>query len=256
MKFFGNENIVEAFRKGIREETLAHAYLLYGEEGIGKATFARYIAHTLEWGESVDSSAPLLDAYELLPEEGKATIGVDAARAIKVFLSEKPLRSPKRTVIIPDAELLTNEAQGALLKIVEEPPASALIFFMAQDPQTLTPPLRSRLQKVYMKKMAKERIAEILTGEYHIDKKEAALRASRSFGRLGEAISKKEKKEVGSENVYSFLEHAIVSLWEKDKRKNAGLLRELLVRESLIKRYNVNINLQKKAIEETMRGVR
>ncbi len=250
MKFFGNETIITAFLAGIREGTLAHAYLLYGEKGIGKTTCAQYIARLLESDGAEHSLAPLLDVYTLLPEEGKTMIGVDAARAVKAFLSEKPLRSTKRTVIIPDAELLTDEAQGALLKIVEEPPASALIFFIAQDPQTLTPPLRSRLQKVYMRKMPKERIAEILTEEYGVEKKTAILRAARSFGRLGEALRAEEKKEETSDDVYSFLERTIVSLWEKDKRKYAPLLRTLLLRESLITRYTVNANLQKKAIEE------
>jgi len=249
-RLFGHEAILRAFKQHIKSGTLGHAYLFYGDEGIGKATCAKLLAYALETGVFEASPAPLLDAYILMPEEGETIIGVDAARSVKEFLFQKPFRSPRRTVIIPDADLLTGEAQSALLKIVEEPPASSLIIFVAEDPQILLPPLRSRIQQVYFRRMAKKEVMRILVEEFGIALPEAKQRAAHSFGRLGRALQMEEKRKDEEENCRVFLERTILDLWRRDKKKYARLLRELLWRASLIARYNVNMNLQKKAIQE------
>ncbi len=253
MRLFGHEEILRALERQMKEGSLGHAYLFYGDEGIGKATCAKLLAYALETGAFEETPSPLLDAYVLLPEEGEATIGVDAARFVKGFLFQKPLKSPRRTIIIPDANLLTSEAQSALLKIVEEPPASALIIFVAEDPQILLSPLRSRVRQMYFRRMPKKEIEKLLVKEYGIAQKEAEGRAALSFGRLGRALRTEGKQEKAEEeDCRMFLERSILTLWRRDKKRYAGLLRKLLWRESLIARYNVNMNLQKKAIQELL----
>ncbi len=249
-RLFGHEEILRALDRQVKDGTLGHAYLFYGDEGIGKATCAKLLAYALETGAFEETPSLLLDAHVLLPEEGETTIGVDAARFVKEFLFQKPFCSPRRTVIIPDANLLTNEAQSALLKIVEEPPASSLILFVAEDPQVLLPPLRSRVQQIYFRRMSKKEITKILAEAFGVPSKEAERRAAFSFGRLGRALQTEKKEE--EEDCLGYLERSILALWYKDRKKYAGLLRKLLWRESLIARYNVNMNLQKKAIQELL----
>ncbi len=253
-RLFGHEEILRALSRQIKDGTLGHAYLFYGDKGIGKATCAKLLAYALETGAFEETPSPLLDAHILIPEEGEATIGVDAARFVKEFLFQKPFRSPRRTIIIPDVNLLTNEAQSALLKIVEEPPVSSLILLVAEDPQMLLPPLRSRVQQIYFRRMAKQEVAKVLAEAYDVTPKEAERRASLSFGRLGSAL---QAEEQGGEedDCRAFLERSILALWRKDRKKYAGLLRKLLWRKSLITRYNVNMNLQKKAIQELLKTV-
>ncbi len=252
-RLFGHDAILCALEREVKESTLGHAYLFYGDEGIGKAMCAKLLAYALETGVFKETPSPLLDAHVLIPEEGETTIGVDAARFVKKFLFQKPFRSPRRTIIIPDAKLLTNEAQSALLKIVEEPPASSLILFVAEDPQILLPPLRSRVRQVYFRRIPKKEVAKILVEEYDLSPKEAERRALLSFGRLGRALRMEEQGKVTEEeNCLAFLERSILTLWRKDRKRYAGLLRKLLWRESLITRYNVNMNLQKKAIQELL----
>jgi DNA polymerase III delta prime subunit len=84
-----------------------------------------------------------------LDPDVKDSVGIDAVREIKNFLWQRPNASTKRTLIIDDAELLTDEAQNALLKVTEEPPASSLLIVVAYDIESLMPTILSRLQKIY-----------------------------------------------------------------------------------------------------------
>lgn len=72
------------------------------------------------------------------------TIGIATIRDIIIFLQTKPLSGQKQ-VIIPSAEKLTEEAQNALLKTLEEPPDYAAIYLLTQAPDLLLTTVRSRL---------------------------------------------------------------------------------------------------------------
>ncbi|KKS66620.1 MAG: polymerase III, delta'' subunit protein [candidate division WWE3 bacterium GW2011_GWB1_42_6] len=77
-------------------------------------------------------------------EAEKKSIGVDYSRKVKKFLQEKPLSEEKKTVVIPNSELLTPEAQNALLKILEEPPKYAEIFLLSKTENSLLETVISR----------------------------------------------------------------------------------------------------------------
>lgn len=70
--------------------------------------------------------------------------GVEEARELRERAALKPLG--KRRVFVIAAPDLNREAQNALLKTLEEPPADALFFFILPSPETLLPTLRSRAQ--------------------------------------------------------------------------------------------------------------
>ena len=77
-------------------------------------------------------------------EEGKKSVGIAASRGLKKFLQEKPLSKEKKTVIVANAELMTPEAQNALLKILEEPPEYAEIFLLSKTENSLLETVISR----------------------------------------------------------------------------------------------------------------
>ncbi len=84
------------------------------------------------------------------------SIGIEVVKQIqkKVFL--KPIRSKNKLVIIEDAQLLTPEAQNALLKILEEPPANTLIFLGTPTTQALLPTILSRCQVITLEEEQKK----------------------------------------------------------------------------------------------------
>ena len=245
------------FRRLAESDNLSHAYLFYGYSGIGKFYFARALASFLESGEFDPAGAgeekPLIDSRIFLPDE-KRKIGVDAAREIKSFLFGRPFKSPRRLAVVRDAEALTPEAESALLKIVEEPPEKAMIIFIAQDVQVLFAPLRSRLTRVYFRSFSVSEIRKFLTERCKVSQSRADEIAGKSFNRIGRAINLAEKTgEKKDDELLSVLSDKIISLYINGVLKNSGVLSILMEREMALQRYNLNQNLQRKAIEYILR---
>ncbi len=250
---FGYDKRTEVFQKLIDGKKLSQSYLFYGDKGIGKNAFANLLAYALESGKFEKTDEPLLDAFFVSRDLETSSLGIEKVSEIKRFLWQKPVKSLHRLVVVDDSEDLTPEAQGALLKIVEEPPAHALLIFIAHDSGVFLPPLLSRLSKVYFPRMSKEEIAGILLGKFKVSKEKAREIAGRSFGRLGRALLLLDGKEASTEeDLASDLENKILKLRENSLKKNAGVLAWLLDRETLIKRYNLNMNLQRKAMNEIL----
>jgi len=246
---FGHEDKVQAFKKLLASDALGHAYLFFGQPEIGKFFFSRLLAYALEYGVFELRDEPLIDAMFIEPaENGK--IGVEAVREVRRFLSARPLRSRRRLVVIRDAEGLTKEAQSALLKIVEEPGEAALIIFIAALPQALFAPLRSRLEKIYFRSLPKAEIKSLLQKYYQASPAEAEALAAKSFGCLGRALKLKqrERQSEAANDLKKEIAEKIVALYLKGVKTNAALLGRLLERETALKRFNLNVNLQRKAL--------
>lgn len=122
----------------------SHASLLAGPAGSGKLTIATNLAQAVlglpDGGLSAHPYAKIIT-----PVEGKA-IGIDVIRELEHFLALKVPGSAEhdRVVIIENAQLLTLEAQNALLKTLEEPPKGTLLLLTADSEQALLPTIRSR----------------------------------------------------------------------------------------------------------------
>src|SRR3989344_1060913 len=119
----GHEKLTETFKRLIREDKLSHGYIFFGESGVGKFSFALGFATYLETGEFQKQSRLLEETLIIRPSE-EGTISINNIRESRYFLLQKPAYSPRRTVIIDEAECLTGEAQHAILKIAEEPPST------------------------------------------------------------------------------------------------------------------------------------
>ena len=83
------------------------------------------------------------DTLKILPNP---SIGIEEVRQIQKFLSRKPIRDGKNTVIVTQAHLLTIPAQNALLKTLEEPPGNSLVYLVTPQPDSLLPTILSRVQ--------------------------------------------------------------------------------------------------------------
>ncbi len=183
----GHGEIQKDFEKLFRRGRLGQAYIFFGLPGVGKRSFALELAAFLENGRwpAEASPRPLSDALLIVPAEG--TIGIDAARSVKQFLSESPLISARRTAVLDNAEALTPEAQNALLKVAEEPPSAGLLILIVRDPEALMPTLRSRFQKIYFGAVPVQTVADWL-GRQGVPKTRAAQAAETSAGAPGLAL--------------------------------------------------------------------
>jgi len=88
------------------------------------------------------------DLLIVKPQEKKKSIGIGQSRAASKFLNERPFQHKDKVVIVNRAELLTTQAQNALLKTLEEPPAYATIILSAKTEESLLETVVSRCKKV------------------------------------------------------------------------------------------------------------
>jgi DNA polymerase-3 subunit gamma/tau len=136
-KIKGNEDIVEALNNMLtKKETFPHSILLHGETGCGKTTIARIIAKELNCTES--------DYIELNTSDFR---GIDTAREIIKSSQFKPLNSDCRIWVIDECQKITNDAQNALLKILEDTPKHVYFILCTTDPQKLIAPIKNRCQQ-------------------------------------------------------------------------------------------------------------
>lgn len=142
---------------------LGHAYLLSGPQGIGKNDLAASLSHYFLC-ETPAAQAACLNCrsckileYEHHPdrviirsENERGGIAVDQIRELAEFFTLRPHYATFKIAIIEGAEGMNNNAANALLKILEEPPAGALLLLTASRPGRLLPTIRSRCQQVQL----------------------------------------------------------------------------------------------------------
>jgi hypothetical protein len=128
-----------------------HAMLLTGPTGSGKRALAIGLSEAV-LGLAPQGLANYPYKMVITSDEGKA-IGIEAVRELEHFLSLKVpgQAAHNRAVIIEDAQLLTTEAQNAILKTLEEPPQGAFVIMSANNAQALLPTIRSRAQSLAVK---------------------------------------------------------------------------------------------------------
>lgn len=142
------------------KQSTPQAVMISGKPGAGKQAIALSLA-----SEVLEVEDPLLHPYFLLVTPEKLHIGIDEVRKVRDFLSRKTTGKGtiRRIVLIPDAHTMTSEAQNALLKTLEEPPADTMIVLTTSDITALKPTIRSRSQHLITLPVAKENAVEYFT---------------------------------------------------------------------------------------------
>jgi len=219
----GHKTAIKDLKRLADERKLVHGYVFFGPRMVGKRTLALNLANYLE-GNGFSLPKLLIDATVIEPDEN-GTIGIDAIRDLKQFLWQRPNLSLYRTAIINDAELLTTEAQNALLRIAEEPPPSTLLILITSDPGGLAPTLSSRLQKIYFSTVPQELIEGWLIKELSQDKKTARNIAARSFGKPGLAAA------IISDKKFQELLKSAENLLKLPAAKRRDFLKKLLIKD-------------------------
>lgn len=218
----GHLPVREALTRGRRENRLPHALLFTGPDGIGKKTLALELARGLlcESGRPDPCGAcgtcrRTAKALEEAPErEEKARERTDEATGLNIRLHPDmmlvrpwpqsikieqvrqlvgealagPFESKARAFVIDEAHLMTEQAQNALLKSLEEPPPTSYLLLVTAAPQALLPTVRSRCQRVRMGPLP-SRLLEAHLREAGLTVEEARLRAALSGGSLGAAMA-------------------------------------------------------------------
>ncbi|MDF2942887.1 MAG: hypothetical protein K0S01_1745 [Herbinix sp.] len=205
-QIIGHESIIQHLQNAISSHKVSHAYILHGEEGMGKKLLATAFAKTLLCEEggilSCDRCKSCMQTETsnhpdiMWVTHEKASIGVDDIRLqVNADIQVKPYNSPYKIYIIDDADKLTEQAQNALLKTMEEPPEYAIILLLVSNISIILPTILSRSVQLNLKPVDKQAIKEFLMEEHHIPDYMADMAATFSGGNVGKAIKYASSEE-------------------------------------------------------------
>ena len=117
------------------------------------------------------------------------TLRVKSIRALETEANFRPYEAAARVFIIDDAHRMNASASNALLKTLEEPPATSHIFLVTSKPDTLLPTIRSRSQILRFGPAAPAEIERLLLTTHEYSQEDARLVAAYSAGNVSVAVA-------------------------------------------------------------------
>ena len=211
----GQERACRILRTMLARDSVPHALLFTGSDGIGKATTARAMAMALNCpspvcgasgGKPVDACGTCRNCHRILTahhpdvlhlEPAGAVFRIGQVRALLATLAMKPYEARHRVVILGDAHTMTPAAGNALLKVLEEPPPRTVMILTAPQASDLLPTLVSRCQHIRFQPLSSEAIVALLFDHRQVDGEDAALIAAMSGGSAGRALALSQRSSAG-----------------------------------------------------------
>ena len=196
----GHNDIIQYIQNAVSQDKVSHAYILNGERGSGKKMLADLFAMTLQCEEHTPNPCGECHSCKQaksgnhpdiihVKHEKTNTISVDDIRTqVNNDIVIKPYSSPYKIYIIPEADLLSVQAQNALLKTIEEPPAYAVIFLLTENAESLLPTIMSRCVMLKLRNIKTTLIKKYLMEQMQIPDYQADICAAFAQGNMGRAI--------------------------------------------------------------------
>lgn len=203
----GQDAVKKLLTQALKSRQFSHAYLFEGPPGLGKETMAREFAaaifcthekppcHTCKSCRRVMAgSHPEL--RWILPEnpEKDTSLSVETIRGLIKDIYLKPYESEWKIYVIPQAEIMTPQAQNALLKTLEEPPDHAVIMLTTSRPETLLPTVLSRCQTAVFRPVGKKEMEAWLQSRYQLTAQAAVTLAAFANGTPARAVKLQEQE--------------------------------------------------------------
>ncbi len=195
----GQEQIKEHLQNALSTGKISHAYIINGEKSSGKEFIAKIFAMALQCEqEGVEPCNECRSCKQTLSKnqpdiiyvshEKPNTISVDDIRAqVNNDVAIKPYSSKYKVYIINEAEKMTPQAQNAILKTLEEPPAYAVILLLVSNMNSLLPTILSRCVTLNMKPVKDELIRKFLMEELQVPDYKANVCVGFARGNVGKA---------------------------------------------------------------------
>ena len=192
--------------------------MFIGQAGIGKKMLAKEFAKAvlcLENNKCCDTCKSCLEFdsqnnpdFVLIEPEGN-NIKIEQIRNMQRKVQEKPIISGKKIYIIDNADLMTQEAQNALLKTLEEPPEFVTIILIGENENAFLATIKSRCMILHFNSISNLDMKKYLEDNYHMNVTSNMLDVF--HGSIGKAIEIKDKQET-----YLLIEQAIENLEKED----------------------------------------
>ncbi len=191
--FIGHKTQVALLKKAVREEKIPNGYLFTGHRGVGKFLAAKNFVKEALCTHLVDQNHKIklcnkIDAdnhpdIHIVLADGE-NIKIEQVRNLTAKLQLHALESEHKFVIINEAERMTAAASNALLKVLEEPPASTHFVLTSSSAHRLLATIRSRCQSIAFAPLPESEISKYLLSNHGLDKATAKRIAKMSQGNL------------------------------------------------------------------------
>lgn len=241
----GHEQIKEHLQNAVSMNKISHAYIFNGPDKSGKMALAKSFAMALQCEQNTTegcmechSCKQALSGNQpdiiYLQHEKPNTISVDDIRSqINNDIGVKPYASPYKIYIIDEAEKMNQQAQNALLKTIEEPPAYAVILLLTTNADSFLPTILSRCITLNLKVVPDDTIRSFLMEEYHIPDYKADICTAFAQGNVGKAI------QLAGSDDFNEIKNSAIQLLKRIKELE---LYEMMEAIKQIGEYKLEIN--------------
>jgi DNA polymerase-3 subunit delta' len=201
----GHRHLVELLRQAVSRRRVPQSLLLAGPEGVGKRAVALALAQAVNCPNGRDGdacgachvcrriAAGTHSDVVVLDNDGEASIKIKPLRdRVLDAIGYRPFEGARRVFIIDPADELTVEAQDALLKTLEEPPAAALLVLVTSYPDTLLPTIQSRCRRLRFGPLVESDVARVLAEREGVPVAKARAMAAVSGGSVARALASED----------------------------------------------------------------
>lgn len=216
-EIYGHEKPIAILKSAMAKDRIAHAYLFYGMDGIGKKNTASVFARALNCGGEeppCDDCASCRKAEHnnhpnivTVRAEGQF-IKIGAVKEIQARMTFRPSEG-RRVFILQEADRMNAAAANALLKTLEEPSADNILLLTTARPHALPLTILSRCQHLRFSPLPPGEVARFLREKEGLETAAAEILAASSGGSIGRAV------EMNKED-YLVLRDAILELFAED----------------------------------------
>ena len=245
----GQDQIIKYISTAIIEEKLSHAYILSGEKGSGKKMIAGLFSMLIQCErkenyndvcgqcqsckQAVNNNQP--DIIKVTHEKANAISVEDVRAQINSTVGIKPYSSPYKVYIIENAELMTPQAQNALLKSIEEPPEYAVFMLLTQNMEMLLPTIKSRCVLLKLRNIKDELIKQYLIEKMNVPEDQANLCVAFAVGNIGRATTLAKSEHF--EKMKSEVIHLVINISHMETEEIFQVVKQMVEYKPLIVDY-------------------
>jgi len=195
----GHQRLRDLLSRAVAQRRLPPAMLFSGPSGVGKKTLALAVGRALLCEARAEDACDACSACRrvarglhpdvVLVEPDGLSIKIEQVRDVVREIAGRPFEGRARAFVLDEAHLVTEQAQNALLKSLEEPAPTSHVFLVTASPQALLPTIRSRCQVLRFSPLPQSLLEAHLRDSAGLPPEEARLRAALSGGSLGVALA-------------------------------------------------------------------
>ena len=242
LNLIGQDNVKQILSEAVQSGRIRQAYIFNGPEGVGRKTAAMdfIMMATCDTQTACGTcTSCVLCKNGTNPDiitintGKKASIGVDEIRALENMIITAPEYSKYKFFIIENSELMTLQAQNALLKTLEEPPAYAVIIMICSNVSALLDTIKSRCTQIDFARNTREEIRKVLYSKAGITDQDIIEQiCDFSDGSIGRSLSAINSEE------YTKVRTQVTNLL--DKLANAPIAEDGRIYHAMQKLFNDN----------------